>query len=145
MMSPFVDVLYDCQIGKYHFKTGDKIGICIHNLHHNENEWKRPREFHPERFDHLSDMSLTPKGTKRNSYSWVPFNGGKRICFGKTFADMNLKIMAVYASQYFNWSHTSDKYTKDKFPMMHVAMSETIPIDMKISQYVEERTGCDKQ
>jgi len=59
----------------------------------------------PERFDPDSDLYLTPKGKKRNSASWTPFSGGKRICFGKTFAEANLKIMLSYFTQYFDFEY----------------------------------------
>jgi cytochrome P450 len=35
---------------------------------------------------------LTPKGTKRNPFSFSPFLGGMRICLGKTFIEEVSKI-----------------------------------------------------
>ena len=56
-------------------------------LAHNAEQWQKPFEFIPERFDNSNPVSLTPGGKKRNPYSFVPFGGGKRVCFGKTFAE----------------------------------------------------------
>jgi cytochrome P450 len=53
-------------------------------------------EFLPERFDHSSPLSLTPGGKKRHPMSWVPFHGGSRVCFGKTLAEANMKILMLY-------------------------------------------------
>ena len=142
-MSPFIDILQDVKLGKYNFLKGDKLAVNFVGLHFNENDWKSPNEFRPERFDHENEMSLTPKGAKRNPYAWAPFNGGKRICFGKTFADINMKIFATYASQYFDWKFVSDEFSENKFPMLHIGMSKIVPIEMKITPYEEERTGCD--
>lgn len=54
---------------------------------------------------------MTPEGKKRNPMSWCPFSGGKRICFGKTFAESNLKIMLTYFTQYFDFEFVE----KEKF------------------------------
>ena len=77
-------------------KAYDRINVNIEGLHYNQNEWKFPYKFCPERFDHEHEMSLTPSGHKRNPYSWLPFNGGKRVCFGKTFVDCISKVTATY-------------------------------------------------
>ena len=88
----------DVKLGHLEIKARDAVAVSINALHFNKNEWQRPYEFLPERFDPNSELYLTPGGKKRNPFSWVPFAGGKRICFGKTFAEMNLKVVAVYLS-----------------------------------------------
>ena len=70
--------------------------IHFEALGHNSAEWQRPTEFLPERFDPKSPLYLTPSGKKRHAMSWVPFHGGQRVCFGKTLAEGNLKILITY-------------------------------------------------
>ena len=94
----------------------------INALHHNANEWQRPYEFLPDRFDHTNPLSLTPSGTKRNAVCYSPFAGGKRVCFGKTFAETSLKYVATYVSQNFNFEFVNKKF-ETKFPVSHFAMS----------------------
>ena len=77
-------------------KAGTRIRVLNWALHKNSAEWQRPHEFLPDRFNSESPLYLTPDGKKRNSMSWAPFSGGKRICFGKTFAESNLKILLTY-------------------------------------------------
>jgi len=60
-----------------------------------------PGEFLPERFNPESPLYITPNGKKRNPYSWLPFGGGRRMCFGKTLAEINMKFLAAYMSQFF--------------------------------------------
>ena len=79
-------------------------------------------------------MYLTPSGKKRNSFSWVPFAGGKRICFGKTFAEMNLKVVAVYLTKYFNFEMVDEKHKAKEYPLLCVGMSKTVPILVKFTQ-----------
>jgi cytochrome P450 len=40
-------------------------------------------------------MSKTPKGEKRHPMSYGPFLGGKRICLGKTFAELFVKVICA--------------------------------------------------
>ena len=102
----------DSTVRGLRFRTGDDIAINLHGLHKNKKEWQKPKEFHPERFDSDHPMYLTPDGRKRNPMSWSPFNGGKRICFGKTFAEANLKIVSTYMIKYFNMEFVEkDKYS----------------------------------
>lgn len=125
----------DAQIGKYQVRAGDVLQINISGLHKNPAEWQRPKEFIPERFDSSSPLSLTPAGTKRKTMSFCPFYGGKRVCFGKTFAEANLKIMATYLSQYFEMEFVEkDKYPDThNLPMAQIGQSENPPIPVKLS------------
>ena len=85
-------------------------------IHHNTKEWQSPEEFLPERFDPESPLFLTPSGKARNQYSHFAFSGGKRICFGKTIAEMMLKYMATYLSQYFEFEYTYPELYEDHYP-----------------------------
>ena len=124
----YIMLTKDTQIGKYKFKANDDISVNFMGLHFNQQEWKNPYNFIPERFDNENEASLTPSGKKRNPYSWLPFNAGKRICFGKTFAELNLKIIAVYLTQYFNFELLDKKFSEIEFPILHAGMSNTVPI-----------------
>ena len=77
-------------------KKGDNVQIVHWALHKNPAEWQRPHEFLPERFDSSNPLFKTPSGKRRNTYSYVPWSAGKRVCFGKTFAESNLKIILTY-------------------------------------------------
>ena len=88
--------LEDFTTGKLEVKKDDVLCVQMYALHRNANEWQRHNEFLPERFNPESELFLTPSGSKRNPYSWIPFSAGKRICFGKTFAELSLKIIGLY-------------------------------------------------
>ena len=76
-------------------KAWTPIIIMIMNMHRSKAMWQRPEEFIPDRFDNASPLSKTSAGEKRPMTAWVPFNGGKRICFGKTFADIALRVICT--------------------------------------------------
>ena len=94
--SSIIELTKDSKVGKYNIKAGDNIVINIEGLHFNSSEWQFPTKFYPERFDTEDKAFLTPDGNKRSPSSYIPFFGGKRICFGKTFAETNLKVLASY-------------------------------------------------
>ena len=98
--------------------------IDFNGLHFNAKHWQRPREFLPQRFDPEDSLSLAPDGKKRHAFAWAPFNGGKRVCFGKTFAESNLKIVLTYLTSYYNFEHVDEKYrNKDTYPLAHFGVS----------------------
>ena len=67
--------------------------INIQELHHNPQYWIEPEKFIPERFDSHSPYALQPDGKKRHPLAFTPFTGGKRICTGKTFAEIVSKLV----------------------------------------------------
>ena len=65
--------------------------------------------------------------------SWLPWAAGKRVCFGKTFAESNLKIMLTYITQYFDLEFVeADKYAT-KFPIAVMSQSKTPPLMIKLT------------
>ena len=46
---------------------------------------------------------------------------------------MNLKIVAVYLSQYFDFEMVDPKYKANEYPILNIGMSKTIPIEVKFS------------
>ena len=124
--------------GKFTVKAGDRIRVLNWGLHKNSAEWQRPHEFLPERFDTESPLYLTPSGKKRNPMSWAPFSGGKRICFGKTFAESNLKIMLTYFTQFFDFEYVDKTlYPGDKYPVAVMFQSKNPPLLIKLTRHGE--------
>ena len=97
--------------------------VNFHGLHYNAKHWQKPYEFLPERFDKNNPLSKAPDGTKRHSYAWAPFSGGRRVCFGKTFAEMTIKTLMTYITSYYNLEHVNKKYRvnggKETYPFAH--------------------------
>ena len=76
-------------------RAGDTFVVHIKGLHRNPKEWQRPDEFLPERWEAGNKLGLTPSGEKRDVMSFVPFTGGKRICFGRTFAEISGRVVTT--------------------------------------------------
>ena len=69
--------------------------INMQSMQNDRNEWFSPEKFMPERFDTNSPYYKRPDGNKRNPFSFNPFLGGKRICLGKTFAEIVAKELRI--------------------------------------------------
>ena len=82
-------------------------------------------EFLPDRFDSDDPLYLTPSGEKRHPYVFMPFSNGKRICFGKSFAEATMKMTLTYLTQYFNFEHDDECFGKDTdlYPQAHFGVS----------------------
>ena len=56
-------------------------------IHRDPKEWSDPDRYEPDRFNPNSEKWLRPDGKQRNTFSFCPFFGGKRICSGKMLAE----------------------------------------------------------
>ena len=113
----------DIKCGNIHFKKGDTVYITIYGLQHNPSQWQRPHEFLPDRFDTSHPLSKTPSGEKRNTFAWLPFSGGRRVCFGKTFAEVMMKIVLSMMTQRFDFTFVdTEKFNKENLPQRNLHM-----------------------
>lgn len=119
------------RIGNYNIRAGDEFMIHIKGLHHNPNEWIRPSEFLPDRWDSDNQLSLTPQGTKRDSMSFVPFSGGKRVCFGKTFAEISGRIVTTLLINAFKFEFVDEKF-KTEFPHFSFMATRDVDVDVRL-------------
>ena len=108
----------DVQCEKLKIRKGDIIAIMMNNLCNDPEEWIQPERFIPERFDDKSRFFLTPKGTRRNPYSFSPFLGGSRICIGKTFIEVVSKLTVPTLLSNFKIEFV-DEVDRESVPYMH--------------------------
>ena len=125
----------DAKVGKYHFKAGDTIHINITGLHKHPEQWQKPNEFRPERFDSRDPLFVTPNGKSRKPLAFCAFLGGKRACFGKTFAEANIKVMAAYMAQVFNMEWVDKSTCKDthSLPLSQTGQSEWTLLKVRLT------------
>ena len=86
--------LEDCEICGVKLCKGDRIEINTQFPHYNPEQWHRPEEFLPERFDPQNELFYKP-GTNelRHPKAFIPFTFGKRNCLGQTLARLELKVL----------------------------------------------------
>ena len=71
------------EIGGWELPEGVAVAPCIYLEHPDPEIYPEPRRFLPERF------LENPPGT----YTWFPFGGGVRRCFGASFAIFEMKVV----------------------------------------------------
>jgi cytochrome P450 len=87
---------------------GQEISYDIISTHYDENEWKEPFSFIPERFDPDSEYFLKPRSTSsRTALSFIPFSFGPRVCAGLSYAMLEMKVALIYILTHL-------EYTVDK-------------------------------
>lgn len=57
-----------------------------------------------------------------------------RICFGKTFAEANQKIIAVYYTMFFDSEFVEEKYHGDRYPLAHFLQSFHPSIPVRLTE-----------
>jgi len=95
----------DCTIAGVNVKAGDCIMIMMNFIHNDPNEWIEPSKFIPERFDSNSKYFKRPDGKPRHPLSFCPFTGGKRICIGKTFAEVLARYSIPLIYRFYDFEY----------------------------------------
>lgn len=75
--------------------AGVQFFVHMAEMHNDPKEWPEPEIYNPERFnskDPTNKWLLNSEGRPRNPMGFNPFFGGKRICLGKTFAEMTVRF-----------------------------------------------------
>ena len=55
-----------------------------------------------------------------------------RVCFGKTLAEGNLKVLAIFMTQLFNIEFEEERYKKE-IPLTHIDTSHVVPLWVKLT------------
>lgn len=78
----------DTLLGGFRIPKGVQVMISPYVTHHDARFWPEPDCFRPERFakDRLESI---PRG------AYIPFSGGSRVCFGKSFAQAELRLIVA--------------------------------------------------
>ncbi|KAI7815505.1 cytochrome p450, partial [Rhyzopertha dominica] len=79
----------DIQLSNFSLPANTTVMTNVFNIHRNERYWPDPLAFKPERF-------APENSANRNSYAFLPFAAGPRMCLGAKYA--MLQIMVVLAN-----------------------------------------------
>jgi cytochrome P450 len=86
----------DDEIDGHRIPKGATVIIPIQQIQNDERFWPEPSRFDPTRF--LPDNA---KGVHRSAY--LPFGGGRRVCIGKSFALLEMTMIAALMSRRFTY------------------------------------------
>ncbi|XP_015786919.1 cytochrome P450 2J2 isoform X2 [Tetranychus urticae] len=92
----------DTKIGKYTIPEDTIVIFNFWSIHRDPRLWTNPDEFNPSRF-------LTQDGKVEKPSYLIPFSGGKRICPGEGFANVELFLYIVCMVQRYKIKTTSEE------------------------------------
>jgi len=126
--------------GQLQVKKGTPIQILFEAIHHNAEQWPSPEKFVPARFDTKdpeNKWQFTANGKPRKSYSFTPFMGGRRVCLGKTFAEVTIRFTVPLLFWHFDFAFVDhEKQASHKDPYS-AGSKEEINIPMVLTNKVK--------
>ena len=112
------------EINGIRIEKKDNILVNFQQLHHDPEQWQQHEKFIPERFDPKSPYYLKPNGQKRHPLAFSPFLGGKRICIGKTFAEIVVKLVVIGLVGKLNFEFADPIMKTKEKPILNVDMEK---------------------
>lgn len=85
----------DTEIGGFHVPKGAQIMLSPWVMQHDERWFPNPETFDPERFSKERAAEI-PRG------AYMPFSGGNRVCLGRNFALMEMRLILGTIAQLTN-------------------------------------------
>jgi len=130
----------DVQLGACLMKKGDSFYISNEMIQRDPKHWQDPEEFIPDRFDPKSKYFKAPGGGPRHPLAFVPFLGGKRICLGKSLAEVMTRFTVPLLFYHFDFEFSNPEQAVKKvrfalggsespvFPFVLVNKNEVKPV-----------------
>lgn len=79
----------------YHIPAGWQVQYNIVRTHYDETVYTNPEQFDPGRFD--------PSQANHSPFSLIGFGGGSRLCIGKGFALLEIKLLLSHLLRHHQW------------------------------------------
>jgi cytochrome P450 len=102
------------------------IAVNMLDLHNNENVWKDPYTFNPDRFSPNGEAEQK----NREGLSWAPFASGPRQCIGMNFSLAEQRVMLSSILRKYEFYLPEDTIHKYELITSNVGVLQ--PIDLKI-------------
>ncbi|RMF48305.1 MAG: cytochrome P450 [Bacteroidetes bacterium] len=82
------------EIGGYPLTLGTRVLLSYYLVHRHPNFWAEPERFWPERWQ---------QGGPSETFAYVPFSGGPRMCIGAPFAQLELRLVLARLLQRYRF------------------------------------------
>ncbi|KAL2078429.1 hypothetical protein ACEWY4_026114 [Coilia grayii] len=100
------------ELNGYQIPKGWNVIYSICDTHDVADIFPNKEDFQPERF-----MAKASEDSSR--FNYIPFGGGSRMCVGKEFAKVLLKIFLVELTQHCNWTLSNGPPTMKTGPTVY--------------------------
>lgn len=116
----------DIVVGGYKIPKGVTVGMPMHVLMHDDQYFKNPKQFVPERWIKGSEHY---KGNS-DPFIYLPFGFGPRSCIGKRLSNMELEVVLINIIKNFKveFNHSTDNAFKS-----NTVNVPNIPLQFKFS------------
>lgn len=104
------------------FKAGDAILLNLWAVHRHYKLWDNPDGFMPERFFGENRKNV-------NTYQYLPFGIGPRVCIGQRFARQEAVIMLVLLLKRFRFEYAGKE---PPWPRMRITLQAENAMPMKV-------------
>nr|B1NF19.1 RecName: Full=Trifunctional (S)-stylopine synthase/(S)-nandinine synthase/(S)-canadine synthase; Short=STS; AltName: Full=Cytochrome P450 719A13 [Argemone mexicana]ABR14721.1 stylopine synthase [Argemone mexicana]ANY58137.1 CYP719A13 [synthetic construct] len=108
---------------------GTRVMVNIYALHHNQNVWKEPYKFNPERFLQKNQDGVDGKAMEQ---SLLPFSAGMRICAGMELGKLQFSFALANLVNAFKWSCVSDGVFPDMSDQLGFVLLMKTPLEAGI-------------
>ncbi|KAI9276460.1 cytochrome P450 [Umbelopsis sp. AD052] len=98
----------DTELAGVFIPKGTLLQVDVVSLHYNENLWKDPTKFDPERFSDGGELE-----SMQSTYAYLPFGGGSRQCIGMNFSLAEQRVALSSILRKYELSLPEDSIHKD--------------------------------
>ena len=120
------------RVGGVDFNPDTAFFVNIEAIHHDPKEWISPEKFDPDRFDPKSPMFKRPDGRPRSPLAFCAFNGGKRICLGKSLAEVMLCLTIPLIFYHFDFEFTNPSIQASNKPYYQIGAPKVPEMKVKV-------------
>jgi cytochrome P450 len=103
--------LVETEINGHIIEKGTPVATNLWAMHHDEDFWKDPFVFRPERFLDSDNQILAADHPNRKHL--MPFGGGIRVCLGESLAQGRLFLLITTLAQVFDIEEGTIKVSAD--------------------------------
>lgn len=96
-------VLKSFELEGYKIPKGWTLAYGIRDTHETAAVFSNPTEFNPDRWDSLPNYDKCTDSLEER-FNFAPFGGGPRMCIGKEFAKLVLRLFLIELCSNFNWT-----------------------------------------
>ena len=105
------------ELGGYVLPVGSEVYCSIYATHHMPEIYSNPQQFDPNRWEHLQP----------DTWEYMPFHAGSRMCIGAAFAKMELKVVLAMLLQRYRFEFVPT-VAVDRYGLITIAPKNGLPM-----------------